>query len=63
MDGILVEDKERLVSGKWLNCHLIEAAQALLSKAFPSIEGLQTPLNGERFKFGSSEHIQSNFEC
>ena len=46
-----MEDKERLLSGKWLNCRLIEAAQSLLSKAFPYIEGLQTPLNGEMFKF------------
>ena len=34
-------DKDRLVSGRWLNCSIINAVQRLLREKFPSQEGLQ----------------------
>ena len=48
---LLNEDRDRLVTGRWLNCRLIETAQLLLKKAPPDMEGLQSPLNGESYKF------------
>ena len=53
--SLLLEDKERLMSGRWLNCRLIEAAQSLLAETFPSLEGLQSPLNGERCHFKQAQ--------
>lgn len=47
---LLMEDKKQLLSGRWLCYRLIEA-ETLLSEAFPAIEGLQSPLNGEGYKF------------
>ena len=48
---LMLVDKDRLMRKDWLNCRLIEAAQCLLKEAAPTMEGLQTPLNGEGYKF------------
>ena len=57
---LLEEDKKRLLSGSWLNCRLIEAAQLLLKEQYPHIQGLQSPLYGEskRFRVVEGDYIQ-----
>ena len=52
-----MEDRERLISGKWLNCRLIEAAQALLAGMFPDLKGLQSPLYGEKLRFKKANNF------
>ena len=39
--GVGKWDKERLESGRWLNSSLINAAQKLIKKAYPHVNGLQ----------------------
>ena len=50
-----LEDRERLNTGKWLNCRVIEAAQKLISKQFPELKGLQSPICGETLSFRKAE--------
>ena len=54
------EDKEILESGRWLNDSHISAAQSLLKKQYPHIDGLQNPPLGSRLMFSvmPSEGIQ-----
>ena len=55
-----VQDKEILESGGWLNDRHIAAAQCLLKKQYPLIDGLQDPVLGSRLIFSVmlSEGIQ-----
>lgn len=52
---LLNEDRDRLVTGRWLNRRLIEAAQLLLKNATPDMEGLQSPLNRKSYKLKKVE--------
>ena len=53
-------DEKYLSDGKWLTDNVIDAAQALLKKAYPYIRGLQSVALGETLAFliQSGEFVQ-----
>ena len=54
--GLLFSDKTVLQSSDWINDNIIYAAQKLLRKEFPDIEGLKSPLLGTSLAFKCIPH-------
>lgn len=49
--NLFPSDKHCIESGGWLNDNIIMAAQVLMQRKYPQINGLQTPILGETLAF------------